>query len=521
MNNFPENENLNEEEEISTIFSDPTQHKKVVTKNGNKKRLTIVISALVSVAVLVGGTFAVVKLIPEKQEETQSSSFEEIEVLAKKDTDYKTVTLTNKNGSFKFYSVITKAQDEESEDTAAWYMDGYEKDIVSTSGISQLVNCITEILASREITKKTAAECGLENPIVKADVVTQDDATFSVLIGNKSPDNSGVYLKLSTKDTIYLVSDFLDDTLTFKALDLANSDAIPGLSLDSNYSDYTNDGALISFDSMTISGSNFTNEVFIKANTDTTTVEFMPYVVTKPSERVAEKTDKMLELFANGVTVTGAYSFDVSPATLRKFGLDKPDFMATVKIKNYTYTYKFKLQADGDYAVVTDDSKQIKRVAAGSYEFLNYTETDYYATWIFIESIDKIGNLTVKLGDTSYSFDITENADDETGDAPYNINYEGKELTSDNFQTFYRYCISLACSDFVAGEYNTADEAALIYTYNDGKTSPVKVTFKKATATKYQYSLNGKPMGKVNASEFKKLDKYLQQLINGETVTYN
>ena len=61
----------------------------------------------------------------------------------------------------------------------------------------------------------------------------------------------------------------------------------------------------------------------------------------------------------------------------------------------------------------------------------------------------------------------------------------------------------------------------MIYTYNDGKTSPVKVTFKKATATKYQYSLNGKPMGKVNASEFKKLDKYLQQLVNGETVTYN
>ena len=52
MNNFPENENLNEQEEISTIFSDPEQHKKVATKNGNKKRLTIVISALVAVAVV-------------------------------------------------------------------------------------------------------------------------------------------------------------------------------------------------------------------------------------------------------------------------------------------------------------------------------------------------------------------------------------------------------------------------------------------------------------------------------------
>ena len=145
MNNFPENENLNEAEEISTIFSDPEQHKKVATKNGNKKRLTIVISALVAVAVLIGGTFAVVKLIPEKQEETSSNSFEEIEVLSKKDTDYKTVTLTNKNGSFKFYSVITKAEDKDSEDTAQWYLDGYEKDLVSTSSISQLVRYVSNI----------------------------------------------------------------------------------------------------------------------------------------------------------------------------------------------------------------------------------------------------------------------------------------------------------------------------------------------------------------------------------------
>ena len=400
-------------------------------------------------------------------------------------------------------------------------MDGYEKDLVSTSGISQMINSLTEIAAAREITEKTVAECGLENPQVRADIVTQDDGTFSILIGNKSPDNSGVYLKLSTKDTIYLISDLLDDTLTFEALDLANSDAIAGLTLDSKYNDYTNEGKLISFDSMIISGKNFAKDVVIKANNDSTTVEFMPYVVTNPSERVAENTDKMVALFADGVNVLGAYSFDVTPATLRKFGLDNPDFVATVKLKDFTYTYKFKLQSDGNYAVINDDSKMVKMISADACEFLSYNETDYYAKWVFIESIDKIANLTVKLGDKSYSFDIKENPNDETGEDKFIINYEGKSLKSDNFQTFYRYCISLACSDFTAGEYNTQDEASLTYTYNDGKTSPVKVTFKKATASKYQYSLNGKPMGKVNASEFKKLDKYLQQLINGEPVSYN
>ena len=521
MNNFPENENLTQDEEFSTIFSNPEKHKTVAVKNGNKKRLKIVIAALSALAVLVAGTFAVIKLIPEKQDETSTPELKEIEVLSQKDTDYKTVTVNNKNGSFKFYSVITKAEDEKSEDTAKWYLDGYAQDLVSTSNISQVISSLTEISASREITEKTPKECGLETPSVKADVVTQDNGEFSILIGDKSPDNSGVYLKLSTKDTIYLISDTIDQTLTFEALDFANTDSISGLSLQSKYSDYITDGKLTGFDSVTVSGKNFAKNVVIEPNNDDKMTEFMPYVVTSPSERVAENTDKMLSLFAEGVTVTGAYSFDVSPATLAKLGFNNPDFVATVKVMDFTYTYKFKLQSDGNYAVITDDSKMVKKVSAGSYEILEYTETDFYASWVFIESIEKIANLTVKLGDQSYSFDIEKNPDSENNENMYTVNYQGKSIKSDEFQTFYQYCISLACSDFTTENLNTSDEASLTYTYNDGTTSPVTVSFKKATATKYQYSLNGKAMGKVNASEFKKLDKYLQQLINGETVTYN
>lgn len=521
MNNLPENENITQQEEFSTIFSNPEAHKEVVRKNGNKKRLTVVISALAAVAVLVAGTFAVIKLIPEKEDENSTPTIEEIEVLSKADTDYKTVTVKNKNGSFKFYSVITKAQGEGAEDTAAWYMDGYDKELVNTSGISQIIGALTEISASREITEKTAEECGLENPAVRADIVTQDDGEFSILVGNPSPDNSGIYLKLSTKDTIYLVGDSLDQTLTFTALDLANTNSIPGLTMESKYSDYATDGKLTSFDMVTLSGKNFAKKVVIKSNNDSKTVEFMPYVVTEPSERVAENTDKLLSIFADGVSVLGAYSFDVTPVTLKKFGLDDPDFVATVKVMDFTYTYKFKLQNDGNYAVVNDDSKMIKMVSADSYEILGYRETDFYATWVFIESIDKISNLTVKIGGKTHSFDIKENPDTEDEESPFIINYGDKSINCDNFQTFYRYCISLACSDFTVDNVNTSEEASLIYTYNDGKTSPVTVSFKKATATKYQYSLNGKPMGKVNASEFKKLDKYLQQVINDQTVTYN
>lgn len=519
MENFPENENLNEQEEFSTVFSNPTEHTTKAVKNGNKKRILTVLSAFFALAVLVGGTFAAVKLIPKKSDETTDQpELKEIEVLSQKDTDLKSVTVNNKNGSFKFYSVITKAEDENSEDTVKWYLDGYKQELVSTSSIYSIVNNITKISASREITEKIAEECGLVNPAISADVLANDGGKWSVLIGSKSPDNSGVYLKLSTKDTIYLIPDVIDESLTFEPLDLANTDSIAALSLDSNYSDYTEDGKLTSFDSITVSGKNFPKNVVIKPNNDKT-IEMLPYVITEPVERVAENADKLLSLFADGVTVSGAYSFDVTPKTLSALGLNNPDFSAKIKVKGFTYTYKFKLQSDGNYAVVNDDSIMVKKVSADSLEVLGYSETDYYSNWVFIENIDKIANLTVNSSGKSYSFDIKANADEEA-DEKYIVNYDGKTLKSSDFQAFYQYCISLQCSDFTTESLNTPDDASLVYSYNDG-TKAVTVTFKKATATKYQYYINGKPMGKVNSSEFNKLDKYLQQLVSGQTVTYN
>ena len=522
MNNFPENENIKNQEEFSTVFSDPEQHKTVVQKNGNKKRLKIVITALVAVAVLVSGTFAVVKLIPKKQDDTSVPSLEEIEVLSQSDSDYKTVTVNNKNGSFKFYSVVTKAEDEEAQDTVKWYMDGYDESLVNTSSISQIINSLTEISASREITEKTAAECGLENPVIKAQIITQDDGQFSVLVGNKSPDNSGIYLKLSTKDTIYLVPDSIDTILTFTALDVANTDALKGITVADKYADYTDNGTLSRFDSITVSGKNFEKPVVIETNTDEALSAYMPYIVTSPTKRVAENNEDLFALFSSGVTVSGAYSFDVSSSTLSSLGLNNPDFIATIKIQDFTYTYKFKLQSNGNYAVIGDDSVMVKKVSADSCKYLSYSTTDFYSAWVFMESIDNISNLTLKTADKTYSFDIAENTESEDDDDTFLITYEGKnDIKSSEFQTFYRFCISLMCSDFNTDTVEADEALSITYTYKDKNITPVTVSFKKASATKYQYSLNGTPMGKINASEFIKVDKYLQQLISGKTVTFN
>lgn len=521
MNNFPENENNLEQEESSTVFSNPEQHKTVKQKNGNKKRLKIIVAAFSAIVILVSGTFAAIKFIPEKQDDITDTSIEEIEVLKMDESDYKTVYVKNENGDFKFYNEIIKAETEDDTDTVNWYLEGYDKSLTSSSGISYALNNLCEISALREITEKSLEDCGLANPKIKADIETNDGGQFSVLIGSKSPDNTGIYIKLSTKDNIYLTTNSLDEALTFEALDFANTYAIAGIELDSSYSEYTDNGKLVDFDSVTVSGKNFKNKVVIEPNKDENTKSLIAYKAYSTQERNANGVDKIITLFAEGLTVSGAYSFDVSANTLSKFGLNNPDLSFTIKIKDYTYTYKFALQSDGNYAVVTSDSLLVKKISPEILELLSYTETDFYADWVFIDSIDRMSNLTVQLGDKVYSMDIAKNPDEDDTENMYIVTYNGENLNSSNFQDFYRFCVSISCSDYNVEDLDVAESGSITYTYIDSSIAPVKIGFKKVTATKYQYSLNGKDMGKINASDFNRIDKYLQQLLSGKEVTYN
>ena len=83
MSEFQENLGLEKENteikeaeavEESTVFSDPTAHKE--KKAPSKKNFAVkIISAFLIVAILAGGTFAVIKLIPEKQTEQSERMF--------------------------------------------------------------------------------------------------------------------------------------------------------------------------------------------------------------------------------------------------------------------------------------------------------------------------------------------------------------------------------------------------------------------------------------------------------------
>ena len=517
MNNLPENENKIIEdtaEEFSTVFSNPTEHKNTAPKP-KKNRLVIALASILAVAIFAGGTVAVIKLIPEKEEEVATPYLEETTIKEINSDDVETLTVTDKNGTLEFYSKLEKDSDSsESSESATWYLKGVNSKLIDSSSIASFVTSFGTVSSIREI-EKTIAECGLDKPTITATAKMRKGDDLTVKIGSISPDNAGFYCSLSGDDKIYLVPTSYMEGLTAEKLDFATTESTAAFEAPEDSEDYLSDeGTIIGFDNLIVKSSKFDEVLEFGTNSAEELAQYAGYLVKSPSKRIAQNVEYVLEMFQAGLATTGAYSFDVSDASLKKVGLDKPDFEATLKIKNVTQTYKLALQDDGNYAVVCDQSKLIGKVAADTVaSFINFGLTDFYSSWICLYSIDDLKSVDFTVDGKKYSFGITANEDEESEDS-YVITYNGKELDCQSFQNLYQLCISMSCTDFTIDEIKADPSIIFSFNFKTGEKSVVEFT--KFGETRYQYSIDGMPTGKTNSATISKFVKYLEKYAAGE-----
>ena len=495
MADFPEKE-TNDIEEVSTIFSDPTVHND--TNKKDKKVLPKILAGALALCVLIGSTVAVIKLIPVLDDGTTTSSTPDNTISVKKVdvADVNNVTVLNAGGT-------TEICAETKDDETTWYTKQVAKELTSSDSIKSVVTAVADIKASQEITKKTAAECGLENPAIKATVALKDGKSYEITLGGKSPDNSGYYLGIS--DKIYLVLESVYEALNFNILDFANTDNIECFGTETE-----------TFDSLIVSGKNFPQTVNIVKNEDNEISEYYRYLVVSPQKRLAKGIENVLPLYQDGILVAGAYAYDVSAASLAKVGLDNPDLITTMTVGDKTITYKFALQEDGDYAVVSTNSKLIHKVAASNIGVLpSYTAVDFYENVLFTANIDDVSELIFETKDKSYKFGITANGED--AEEPFTVIYNGdKKLICSNFQNFYRECISITTQDHTTESITPTADMAIRVKYHDG--TQTNIIFTRVNTTRYQSTVDGIDMGKVTASALNEIANLAEKLIKGETI---
>lgn len=503
-------------EGFDTIFSDPTEKRAATNTSGNKKRLIVVLASVLAVLVLVSGTLAIIKLIPKKDPDNNSSASNEISVLELDTNLLEKVTVKNENGKFVFISERKKTESSEAsseEYETVWTLSGVKKGLTDTYAISGTFAGLSDISATREVTGLSLKDCGLDNPRFEVSVESEKYGNFSVLIGKDSLDTMGTYLKLSTKDTIYLASTDLTETLSFTALDLADVTDIDVIDVSD---EYLNEGVLTKFDKLTVSGKNFAKPVVIGMNDDKFMADFLPYLVKSPIKRHADNISSILGVFTSSVAADGAYSYDVSEKALKKFGLNNPDMVISIEVAGESLTYKFAKVEDGVYAMSSTNCKMIKKISLENAEFLEYATDDLYSSWVFLRSIYDIEDITFVLNGKEHKFtfayDEAEKKDDETQQDP-KISYNGKATDLDAFKDFYQVLVGLTSKDFKTEKTNLSPELVVRTNYREKTRAGETLTFTRVSATKYQYSINGQALGNITAASYNKLVKALNKNI--------
>ncbi len=512
-----------EYEQFGTIFGEKKEDTATVKpkKALLKRQITTIIALVIALALLIGGTVAVINLIPEKSDEgddTSSSLFTDFTLISHELTDTKSVTVTNSNGTTKFVSRVEKSA-ESGEDETFWAIDGVSTDFVDSSEIEVVIKAAISVTAKRTITEKTASECGFDEPKYTAYVEGEGFDPYTIYVGYDSPDQTGTYLMVSDDKTVYLVYDTALLSFDFEPIDFASTEKIPATSFKTSIAAYCDDeGTLETFDTLTITGKKFPEAISFVPNTDTTLSNYLGYVISSSNNRYADsgRVIPIFKYFSEGLSTAGAYSYDVTSQSLAKYGLNNPDAVVTISVAGEKHTFKFSMIDDTHCAVVNDASQYIRKVALSDAAFLEYSEKDFYSTYVYIRAITQVSNLTGVINGTSYSFDIKENTDIDSSDSCV-ITYDGKKIDASNFQDFYEEIISLSISDYET--VATSEQPSMSIIFTDSTTGEkTTVAYTKVSATKYQFSIDGVPGGKIVSSEYNKIAKHFKMVANDEKI---
>lgn len=508
-----DNENIkdiveNEEpiDETSTVFSTPAAHKDR-KKAGKFALLILPIIATLVVALLASSIYFVVKYIAIPVEE-KTTQFTPQNTLSYNPASLNKITVTNKYNTLVFNSNVVESNGESSQ---VWTLEGYDNSLIDSATINQLVSYAAAFQTFGEYAFDETADYGFASPLVKIDVESDTIEPYSLTIGNSTADSSYCYIRISSfPDKVYLLSSGIATSFLVQPLDLAISDAIPGVQqTDKNSKYFDQKGSLATFDSITLSGRKFKEPLVFTPNTDNRFSSYATYICTSPKLRVADKIDDIRALFEAGPAASKVVSFDQSAEKLKEFGLDNPLWRITMKLGSEKHTYLITPtdESNIDFYVASSTDRMIRVVTITNMQFLDNEESGFYFGFMALESIRDISEFSLK-GEINTTFKL----DYDTEESKYNITNGGKEVVAESFQTFYSQFIQITAINFDTQTISAAADLTITMKHHDGSKDTV-VSFKKINDTRYQYYVGGIPMGQIPSSGYNIITREINKLI--------
>ena len=530
MSDFEKDKNMPEfesrvyevSEEDSTIFSAPEAHRDKVKKGVKlKKMITAAVALVLVAAVTVTIAVTIPPLLDEDKDENEEINPKMMDKALFDGVDR--VTLKREDAVIEYKLVEAEKQTEDddgnkvTEKVKEWALKEVDPALTDYANIDNTVNSYMEQHYTKKVSdnKNDGSNYGFDKPIYQVDFYKEgsDDIHLSLYIGGENPAKTGRYATTSRDDAVYYIAGVSEFYHYQKNLtDFVEPESIPAIAKDKEYSDDNfTEGQLVICDKVVVGGNVLGDTYTIESQKADNVTTFTSYKVTSPTKRPAndDNVGNIVALFSYGIESTGCYSYTVTDEDIKKFGLDKPDFEATVYVDNIIRSFKATKQSDGNYAVFYEGNKTIMSVPESSIIPATYDRSDLFNTLLFIENITNAQSVTVESGASKVTFDIVTKHDEENDtDSLEKVICNGKELEKSNFQNYYQYLVGIKAQSYE--EHDTkgmTPDTVLTLTHKGGK-SGTTVKYYKITNARYQVEVNGVKMGLISSSEHTRIMKY-------------
>lgn len=533
-NNLPEYESRVYEvaDEDSTIFSAPEAHRDIVKKGVKLKKMILAAVALVVVAAI---AITVAVVVPPLVDDDDTSSTDEIDPPMMdsalfKDVDRVTLIRDDATVEFKTIQVEATTTDDEgnevTEMTDQWALKNVDSSLTSYSTIDNTVTTFMEQHYTKKVSddKNDGNDYGFDDPEYQVDFYNKgsDKVYFSLLIGGPNPADTGKYATTTLDNAVYFIAGVSEFYQYQKVeTDFVQAETMPTISKDSDYSDDNfTEGKLVLCDKLVLTGKTMGDEYTIVSQESDNITTFTSYRLITPVVRPAndDNIGNIVALFTYGIESSGCYSYSTSAEELKKFGLDDPDFCATIYVDNIKRSFCATKQKDGNYAVYNELNKTIMKVAADSLAPAAYSREDLFNDLLFIENIANANKVTVESEGEKLEFEvITEYNEESQSDDLIAIKHNGKEIEKSNFQSYYQYLVSITAQSYDEHDTTGMKPSTVLTIYHkDGKTSTV-VKYFKITNARYQVETNGVKMGLISSSDHTRVMKYAKNVAADKT----
>lgn len=516
-----------ENEASSTIFTKNKEEEKKPKKivSGKKRRRNIIILLITACIVLAAAVFAVVKFLPNLNDEEEEIETPTIKVHTVTEKNMRKITVKTANrtlvltGALEEKTTSNSTGSEETVQTIDWTLEGADDSLISESSLSSLSSAVSSLYATRQMTD-TTLDYGLENPSITVEVEMQNaEENFTIYFGNLSPDESGYYAKVAGEENIYLVAAGTVDTINTTPEKLANTVIVSAPSIDDARSDEKiyfdeDEGTISSFDSIALSGSYYPNNILLTSISN----DMAKYQITVGKKvRYANETNvtAMLGLLSDGLVAIDTYKLSPSKQDIKNYGLEKPDAVITLKYASKSVTVRAKLyDAEKNYyAVMVDGLDAVYAVTADALSMLEKREADFYNEFVFLEYLNDFTTVEINANNKNYNFDIAYDSEEET----MTVTSNGAAVDDTLLSAYYQYLVTMSPTETEdTSASSTAAYTAKLKNKDGSKNFTIQLF--KQSERRYLLKINGESYGVVSSTLYESLTTYIQYVMEGKGI---